>query len=203
MTRPRSLASDRGFTGVRDLFPDHIMADNFVDSDDTPLPSHTPDKAPDGSSWSEDTGTLWDINSNQLKDGGGASGDLAVIESGSPNVLVQAIINGQGNNGPGLVIRYLDSTHHWLLQVNFISNQLQLYEINGGGYSLKVNPATGSIDNATDYVVGLQVGDDDEFHLILDGSDLGQHTSSSQSAQTKIGFRGAHTQYDDLRVSEI
>ena len=182
------------------IYGAYLIFDTFTDADGTSIPSHTPDKD-QGNAWIEQQGIVWDIYGNKLDDTGTGDGsDLCSIDCGSTGHSTEVILNGLGNNGPGVLVRFATTTSHWLCQVNFSSNAFQLYE-NGGSYSLKATWATGNIDSNTDYVVKVTIADDDVFHGELDGVEKGTHTSSGKAGNTSGGLRATPPNYDDFNMA--
>ena len=195
------LIGTGGASRISDPFPLDIIFDQFTDANGSSIDAHVPDKDAIGGGWSEAAGTNWAINSNKLA-GTGAGGDIVIIDSGQANIYVQATLNGDGNNGPGLVFRYISATDNWLSQLNFVSDEIQLYE-NTGSYQLRKSVDTGAISNTTDYVLRISVGDDDIFHMLLDGDEKGTHEASANNAATIVGIRGDSMIYNDFSCRAV
>ncbi len=184
-----------------DPFADFVIADDFSAPNGTALPDHTPDKAPAGSSWAEILGSKWDINNNRV-DGGGADGDEVEIESGIANLYVEAVVQRGGGDAPGVILRYKDSTRYWLMQLNYISTQLQLY-LKDGGFVSKRTVSVGALDNNTDYTIRLQAGADNVLHMFLDSTEYASVSDATFSTSTGVGFRSANSQFDNFRVAAV
>ena len=130
--------------------------DTFTDAGGTSLDAHTPDVDP-GGGWTESYGD-WEIYENQARNVGSNPGDagwLATLESGAADVLVESdiTINHTGSaNGAGIVLRYTDVDNLWLVQLNWTTSELRIYERNAGAWTQRASAAV-TISAGTPYRV--------------------------------------------------
>lgn len=121
------------------------FTDDFTDTNGTSLPSHN-------ASWSADVGTF-QIQSNKATTNSDSNDDQATVDAGASDVIVTCTVTPRATNSsnvsdPGIIIRGSDSTHFWLVSVSAGTQNLILYE-NDGGYSLIQGVAYSFVDNVS------------------------------------------------------
>jgi hypothetical protein len=107
-----------------------LVYDTFTDANGTSLDAHTPDICPAGSAWREDADN-WDIQSNRANHVTINSGGYATIDSGKADVTASVTLYPYSGGMPGLVLRFTDTTHTWVVQAGRGSQDYRIYEVNG------------------------------------------------------------------------
>lgn len=170
-----------------------VFSDDFDRSDSDSL----------GGNWTEPAGDF-DINSNTCYSTTESS--IAVnstTSSGSANYTITCRGKASVDSGAlGIIARYTDTTHFYLLQADMLGNAIQIYKNNGGWGLLDQGSFTLNVD--TYYT----------FKFELNGSSLKAYANDTLIAEAddsdltsagSVGFRnggGANTyNYDDLVVT--
>lgn len=122
-----------GGGAVPDPYADYLVYDTFTDIDNTDLNAHTPDRDALGGGWGEIAGD-WEILGNILP-GPGGDGDIAVIGVGVADHYAEAELTA-GVNAPGIVARYQDATHFWVVLIHGDTDKIELY-LNNAGFASK------------------------------------------------------------------
>jgi hypothetical protein len=165
--------------GIADFTPfADCVLDRFVDTNGTALSSHIQDV---GGGWKAVTGTF-QIQSNTCQSKSSAAGDMTVTDAGASDVRLQ--VDYSTTNGPQIILRYTDSTHHWLLDT--FGGRTTLYENTGSGY---VSRATGtSVGPGTTRQTIILSGT--SIAVLVNGvTALTYSSMSSNQTATKFGFR--------------
>ncbi len=168
-----------------------LVLDTFTDADNTALTAHTPDK---GGPWTAGVGTF-KISSNKATPNSDADDDQVAIDCGQTSAVltcdvVPTAILLTYNRAPGLMFRWQDSGHFYLLDINVFgvaANSMVLW-IKNGTYSqlAAANPVL---------VSGSAYGIKVEFfgqtiNVYLSGVLQFSYTTASQySTSTKCGLR--------------
>jgi len=116
---------------VTDPYPDYLVYDTFTGPNGTSLDAHTPEKDDVGAGWVEVAGN-WAITGGALP-GSGTGGDIATIAVGVAGHYAEAELTLQGK-APGVIARYVDSTHFWVALMNGVTGAIDLY-INNAGFT--------------------------------------------------------------------
>ncbi len=204
----RNIATARMFSGVRDLWPEYSVVDDFVEGSNTALISHTPDKAPSGAAWEVAGGGLWNViaaDDNLINATQGGANECA-IDCGFVNQDFSCVMNMPAGGIGVQLLRWTDSNNQVVVVMFNNTNVINIYFVNagitnnGGGAGFVMN-------DGQDYLVRSVMSDDDICHVFVDGTErysYGPGTPPPNS--TKIGFEsgtgGAALIYDTVRVSE-
>lgn len=194
----------KGIGGAAGAIPCPVV-DSLIDADLTLLSGHTPDISP-GFPWVDPTST-WEIVSNRLRDTGAGPPRVATIDSTLADCVIGSTFQPIGPmpaSDPGLVARFTDASNYYVLIVNSIINDFQLWRQVAGVFSLLDNAAT---------VFGL--GDTIQFRVngtllegLRGGSVIVSAVDASHQVQTKHGFFGnaaasAAIRWEDFSVCRL
>lgn len=176
------------------LFQVSVFADNSV------IFSCDFEGVNDASRWSADAGNLGEI----IDDGTGNK--VYQVSSGAATSLVLAneasavmsdgifsadiVILGAGsdsNRSIGLLFRYTDDTHTYMLRLNHGKQNLQFMKINGGSWSV-IQAADVTVNTNTKYNVKVRA-EGNTFKCYFDDEEKLEVTDSEISGSGKIGFR--------------
>lgn len=168
-----------------------LLYDTFTDADGTLLTAHTMNVGP---GWTAVAGTF-KVLSNKATPNSDVDDDRVVTDAGKADYVLQCDVAPTGafitfSRAASLLVRYTDSTHYWLLDINVTNisaNTLSLFENNGSSvFRAGANP---TILTETTYTVTMAVVGQ-SITVSLNGVVQFVYTgaSSSQSA-TKVGFR--------------
>ena len=134
--------------------PTPLVSDGFTDDNTTRLDAHATDglghaegvtggigEGGNGLSWTHRVGTF-QIQSNHVEVNSDADDDQATVTSSAADIIVDCDLTPSGANpdydSPGLLLRWLDSTHFWLLYLDVIADKISIYE-NNAGYTERAN----------------------------------------------------------------
>ncbi len=184
-----------------------LLNDTFTDVDGTLLTAHTMNTGP---GWVNGNGTF-KIVSNKATPNSNANDDMITSDAGNADVTLAMTVTAFGTAGnqrnPGIVLRYTDTTHLWLVDISpGTTNNIVLYENTGSGYTSRATGSavivsgtgTGVIVGCVGSVINVQISGNSIFTYIA---------ASSNNTATKYGLRlgvqGAATActWDDLLVT--
>lgn len=185
---------DKVLLGYVPVYPDTlppgvVVQDDFTDANGTPITAHVvaPVNIP-GNAWVVNAGT-WEIQSNALvKTATAAAHETCTLDCGLADCTVSADLTVPGGGGyTGLACRESDNANGWYIELSQPSNQLILYEVNGGSFTARDVQALTLVAGST-YTVSV----------VMSGTSIaatvGATTASYGSATfnqlvTKHGFR--------------
>lgn len=131
-----------------------LVYDTFSDADGTLLTAHIPDICPAGAAWLS-AGSAF-ISGNKLTQSHNSVLIVAIDSGVSSGVITVSMdyVNLSSLDG-GIIARYIDSTHFWLLR--YYLNNLQIYENNNNVYTLRAS-AIFSSPNGTELLTATLNG---------------------------------------------
>lgn len=149
-----------------------------------------------GADWVEQSGD-WDIQGNRANPDGAA---VATIDSGISDILEDCIVQ-VGTNDSGIIMRYSDATHFWLLSLNAAGNEIALWE-NDAGFVKRASTGVALVAGV-DYDARV-IADGQTIDGFVDGGDKISYGSAALNESATIhGMRATHTndQFDNFAVS--
>ena len=179
------------------------VSDSFTDTDSTSLDAHTPDI---GGSWVEENGQ-WDIQSNRANTTGSAPGGnnwLASIDSGISDGVVSCVINLGANDEGGVLVRFTDTNHFWLIVIHESNNDFRLME-NNAGWTERDKVVLSNIAAGTDYTIEITLNGATISATLDGGNQISYSLATFNQTATKHGLYGnpAAIKYDDFSVSDL
>ena len=144
---------------------------SFDAANGTSLDAITPEV---GGSWTEQAGN-WDIQGNKANPPGAAAHHIATVSAGIADFLGRVTMTAGGDTG-AIVGRFTDTTHYWMVRADQNSNELQIYEVNGG-FTKRASTSV-AITGSVDYdLVGIFDGQ--TIVAFLDGANRISYSSAS------------------------
>lgn len=175
-----SVRGTQPLTGV-------IVTDTFTDTNGVTLKNHTPDVAPEGSSWGgysiyDGVGT---IGSNTIL--GPAYG---IIDSKAFNVTVTLTCTNSGDEYSGIILRgSLSSSDSYHVYVSADDDQFVIMRYSSGGSATKVATKSVTIDAATAYTI-VATANGTTISATLDGgNDISYSSATLNLGSTYHGLR--------------
>jgi len=168
----------------------YLVQDEFDDDNATTLPNHTPDIAPDGSSWAALFGSGFTVQSNEL-DCNGPTDQLVTIDCGEADniyVRLEGITIGQYL---GILIRdkgAVGELQAWLLQMHTGNNKVTIAELNGG-WTERASDAEAMSPGDTFDSIELRV-EGNVITAYVDDVERCSYTSATFNAQSYVGVYG-------------
>lgn len=136
-----------------------LLEDNFNGVNGTALTAHALDVGPAG--WTAVVGTFF-LQTNTAQPNSDADGDQTIVPGVQPNGFLFCTVYchypSAGNaERPGILFRWSDATHYWLVNCEFDSNTVTLYKKNGAGPATVIDqqPCAFASDVAEDVRVYL------------------------------------------------
>ncbi len=172
-----------------------LIEDSFTGTNNAFIDGRTPDitNIP-GNNWIVEEGSP-DIQNNQYS----AGQSVAVIEIGEANVDVstEIVLGSSSLPAASLLLRYIDSSNHWKVQIYTGRDQVEIIEnINGTG-TIRASASLGSVNPGDAYTLRVTVDNNDLFTIYVDGAQKLTYTKSTHHAITK---HGVHT-YNSATLS--
>ncbi len=160
----------------------------FTADNDTSLDAITPEV---GGVWTEQAGD-WDIQSNRGNNIDGT--DLATVDSGIADCIADVVVRAQNNQAQtnGHVLRFSDTTHHWIVGLNPNGNTLAIQEVDAG-ITTRASTAFGN-ESGVDYDVRA-ICDAQQIDAFVDsGNKISYGSAALNETETEHGLRtGAET----------
>ncbi len=190
-----------------------LIDDTFTDPDLTLITSHVPDFDALGLGYSL-RGSLTDpadyrIISNKFQiNENSAVESFAMIDAGVSDYQARVTITLNGIN-PDIFVRVdgdaADAQNYWMVNCGIAANQLRLFRVINGVYSIRANIA--QVYTQLDVIVLRVVCEGDVITVFDDTNVISITTTDSQfNGETEIGLGGNNqsgTTFDDFRVVEI
>lgn len=174
-----SVRGTQPLTGV-------TVTDTFTDTDGVTLKNHTPDVAPEGSSWGgysiyDGTGT---IGSNTIL--GPAYG---IIDSKAFNVTVTLTCTNSGDEYSGIILRgSLNSADSYHVYVSADDDQFVIMRYSGAN-ATKVATKSVTIDAATAYTIVATANGKTISATLNGGNDISYSSATMNLGSTYHGLR--------------
>lgn len=164
-----------------------LLSDTFTGVNGTALTSHAMDVGP---GWTAVTGTF-QIQSNTCQGNTDADGDITVSQAGQANttasVISTAVYSSAGNaERPGLIFRFQDSTHYWLIDWAADSSLLTLYRVAGSFTSIGTSAQTVASGTA---VTLKAVCSGNNITVFFNGTSVITTSDATYNTATQYGFR--------------
>lgn len=163
-----------------------LLMDNFNDVNGTLLPAHVMDVGP---GWVKVGAANFDTQTNTAQPASDLDGDQVQVEGTVANGYLFCTVYAQytsANNAerPGLLFRWSDATHYWLVECAFDVDLVNLYKRNGGAPILvDSQPCSFASGTAQDVRVNLA------------GTEIHVHVGGVVSLQASDAFNVAATKY--------
>ena len=168
----------------------------FTAANGTSLDAITPEV---GGAWTEDVAEI-DIQSNKAN--AVAADKIATVSSGISDCIVDATLlsTSVADGGPAIVLRYTDSTHHWLAQMNNKQNETRLWELDGGS----TERASTAVAIATSAEYDMRaICDGEQIDVFIDGGNkisYGSATVNKAVTVHGINLRNTNDTADNFAV---
>lgn len=187
-----SYSRDRPSASRILINPVQYIADNFFDTDGTPISSHTPQV---GGVWTQTNANSFWIQASSLQANRKTDGDLAVIDCGQSDYNLSASLtsysDGTNASGVGLVFRYVDASNFWYCYIDSKNNVCNVYNVASGVSTLMINQYS-TINSSMSYLIKLKCKGNN-ITLFIDNIEIVTVVSSINASATKIGMRYGKT----------
>lgn len=174
-----------------------VLQDAFGGVDGTDLTVHTMDLGP---GWLSDGS--FDIQSNRAHSVSSGSTKVAYANASISDARISAIVNRGGTNfGVGVVLRFLDSSNYWLLDLG--SSEFALYEVNAGVFTKRASRSVSNNSSADHTIIATCSAS--LIIATMDGGNQVVFSSVFLQTETRFGlksFNSAHV-FDDFDVRRL
>jgi hypothetical protein len=156
-----------------------------------------------GADWVEQAGN-WDIQGNRAENGS-AGTDIATVDAAVADVMVDVTAQlpvGGADHQITSVVRFSDTSNHWIIGLTDVSAKFRIIELNAGGATERATTNV-VVNAATDYDIRA-VLDGQTIDAYLDGGDKISYGSAAlNETVTKHGIRTkneANCQFENFAV---
>ena len=178
----------------------------FNDANGTSLDAYSwanvDDRRPGAAQWIETLGD-WDIQSGRANVSalGGGIKAAVTLDCGVADCVVSGQLTPAALGGPGVVLRYIDDTHAWLISLSTVSRDAILWENSGGGWVARCTLSYLGITAGVTYTVAIQMLDEVIRFRVDDYESSYGYAAYSKTTMTH-GLRGyvVGDRYDDFKV---
>lgn len=170
--------------------------DTFTGADGTALSAHTPDIDVVGGGWL--AATAWTIQSNQANSAGAGAANYARANVGLADVTVSAQAVTASGGRFGLVVRFVDTSNHWIIYSSATGQFLQIREITAATETQRA-VITGVAQTVPFLMTVTLAGN---VITATFGTNTVTYTSASHNTATRHGLytNGANGRYDNFEI---
>lgn len=168
-----------------DPYADYLVYNSFTgDNDDNVHGRTPPEQAPAEATWSVEQGAMT-IQSNEAVFNTTVGEKQTVIDAGAADVEIQALVRCGSSFCPGVVLRYVDINHYFMMQLHKGEQKLYIKE-DLNGYSARASKAW-AINENDEFLVKV-VASGTSIQLYINGNLELEWTSSNNLNATEHGL---------------
>ena len=179
--------------------PGPFITDTFTGSDGTTLNGRSTDTG--GKTWTNVRGG-WTIQSNKAAPTAVSPPAILSMDPGVADKDITINITPQAASIDGLMLRYIDLSNYWRLDIDVTGDQIRLISATGGAETTRGTSGSFTLTAGSTYAVRA-VMDGNFITIHFDGVQRLQTNNSTHVAATTMGLIAFNTatRFDDLAVA--